>query len=231
MITVPRNVAVFVLTSILTVILIYSSITEFHVIAKPKHIDMLCRDATPTAPGAIKAEVCCQIINGSISVCTKCQYDSNGNDVGGCINFYPQRQMPGGSSTLPPTFAGGSLSSGNNTGGVTNGQTGPPNRLGTVLPSGNNNNTGTSTALTATKEHNTASPNVLSSTGNTGNPSTNDGQNQNQQPSEHHHKGEQNGGTSSNGNSQRGNTNNNPSSGGSNNGKSDNSNNNKNSKK
>jgi hypothetical protein len=49
MITVPRNVAVFVLTSILTVILIYSSITEFHVIAKPKHIDMLCRDATPTA--------------------------------------------------------------------------------------------------------------------------------------------------------------------------------------
>jgi hypothetical protein len=101
--------------------------------------------------------------------------------------------MPGGSSTLPPTFAGGSLSSGNNTGGVTNGQTGPPNRLGTVLPSGNNNNTGTPTALTSTKEHNTASPNVLSSTGNTGNPSTNDGQNQNQQTSEHHHKGEQNG--------------------------------------
>src|SRR5690349_10353998 len=54
MITVHRNVAVFVLTSILTVILIYSSVTEFHVIAKPKHIDMLCRDATPTAPGGSK---------------------------------------------------------------------------------------------------------------------------------------------------------------------------------
>ena len=54
MITVPRKVAVFVLTSILTVILIYSSVTEFHVIAKPKHIDMLCRDATPTAPGGSK---------------------------------------------------------------------------------------------------------------------------------------------------------------------------------
>jgi hypothetical protein len=228
MITVPRKVAVFVLTSILTVILIYSSITEFHAIAKPKHIDMLCRDATPTAPGAVKAEVCCQIINGNISVCTKCQYDANDNNVGSCINFYPQRQMPGGSSTLPPTFAGGSLSSGNNTGGAINGQTGPPRNLGTELPLGSNNNTGTPPALTVTKEHNTASPNVLSSTGNS-NPSASNGQSQ--QPSGHHHKGEQNGGgTSSTGNSLSGGTNNNPSSGGSNNGKSD-SGNNKNSKK
>jgi hypothetical protein len=229
MIKIPRTAEVFVLASILTVILIYSSITEFHVIAKPpKHIDFLCRDATPTAPGAVKAEVCCQIINGNIAGCTKCQYDANGNDVGGCVNFYPERQMPGGSSTLPPTFAGGSLSSGNNTGGVTNGQTGPPNRLGTVLPSGTNNNTGTPPALTVTKEHNTASPNVLSSTGSS-NPSASNGQGQ--QPSGHHHKDEQNGGgTSSTGNSQSGSTNNNPSSGGSNNGKSD-SGNNKNNKK
>lgn len=231
MITLPRKIVVFVVVSLLTMILIYSSITD--AIAKPKHIDMLCRDATPTAPGAVKAEVCCQIINGNISVCNKCQYDANGNDVGGCINFYPQRQMPGGSSTLPATFAGGSLFSGNNTGVVTNGQAGPPNRLGTVLPSSNNNNTGTPPASTSTKEHNTASSNILSLTGNTGNPSTNNGQNQNQQTSEHHHhKSGQNGvGTPSTGNTQSGSTNNNHSSGGSNNGKSDNSNNNKNSKK
>src|SRR5690242_21960995 len=115
MIKVPRTAEVFVLTSILTVILIYSSITESAVIAKPKHIDNLCRDATPTIKGTVKAEVCCQIINGQTSVCIKCQYDANDNTVGSCINFYPERQMPGGSSTLPPTFAGSSLSSGNNT--------------------------------------------------------------------------------------------------------------------
>jgi hypothetical protein len=222
MMILSRKIVVFVVASLLTMILIYSSTTD--AIAKPKHIDMLCRDATPTAPGAVKAEVCCQIINGNISVCNKCQYDANGNDVGGCVNFYPQRQMPGSSSTLPPASAGNFFpSSGNNTGGTTNGQTGPPNRLGTVLPSGNNNNTGTPPALTVTKEHNTASPNVLSSTENS-NPNTSTGQGQ-QSSGHHHHKGEQNGGgTSSTGNTQSGSTNNNPSSGGNNNGKNDNSN-------
>lgn len=107
-------------------------------------------------------------------------------------------------------------SSGNNTRTITNGQTGSPNRLGTVLPSGSNN-TGAPPALSITKEHNTASPNVLSSSGN---PSTNTGSttNQNQQTSGHHHKGEPNEGTSSAENSQGsssndGNTNSNPSSG------------------
>jgi hypothetical protein len=218
MLTVPTKVIVLAVASLLTVILIYSSITEFDVVAKPKHIDNLCRDATPTIKGAVKAEVCCQIINGQISVCIKCQYDANDNSVGSCINFYPERQTPGGSSTLPPTFAGSSLSSGNNTGGITNGQTGPPNHLGTVPSS--NNNTVTPPALTLTKEHNTASPSVPSSENS--NPSTNTGQDQ--QSSGHHHKGEQNGGgTSSTGNTQSGN--NNPSSGESTNGKNDNSNN------
>lgn len=148
---------------------------EFDVIAKPpKHIDTLCRDATPTAPGAVKAQICCNVVNGVIQMCNKCQYDANDNAIdSACINFYPERQMPGGNTTLPPPSLGTVLpSSGNNTGLMTNGQTGPPNHLGTVLSSGSNNNTSTLPTKTITKEHNTASPNVLSSTGN---PTTNTG--------------------------------------------------------
>lgn len=179
------NKAAIFVTSFLLVTLIYGQITNFEVSARPpKHIDNLCRDATPTAPGAVTAQVCCQIINGVITVCNKCQYDANGNTVeSGCINFYPERQMPGGNSTLPPISAGTSLSSSDNNTGLTNGQTGPPNHLGTVLPSsGNNTNTGTSPTSTITKEHNTSSPKLLSSTGNPTNPSNN-----NQQTSGHHH--------------------------------------------
>ena len=172
---------VIFVTSVLLVTLIYGQITNFEVSARPpKHIDNLCRDATPTAPGAVTAEVCCQIINGVITVCNKCQYDANGNTVAsGCINFYPERQMPGGNSTLPPTSAGGlSLSSsGNNTGLITNGQTRPPNHLGTVLHSlGNNTNTGTPPASTVTKEHNPSAPKLFSSTSKSTNPSNNNQQ-------------------------------------------------------
>lgn len=211
-----RNLVVFAVASLLTVILIYSSITEVEVIARPKHIDNLCREATPTIKGAVKAEVCCQIINGSISVCIKCQYDANDNTVGSCINFYPERQIQGGNSALPPTSAGASFSS-NNTGLITNGQTGPPSRLGNVHPSGSNNNTGTPPANIITKEHNPPSPKVLSSTGNSENPIG-----QNQRTSGHHNHG----GISSTENSQSGSTNSNPSTGSGSSGKSIKSNNN-----
>jgi hypothetical protein len=78
---------------------------------------MLCHDATPTITGAVKAEVCCQHINGAITVCNKCQYDANGNTVGSCINFYPERQMPGGNSTSLPASAGAEVPpQSNNTG-------------------------------------------------------------------------------------------------------------------
>jgi hypothetical protein len=173
------NEAVIFVTSFLLVTLIYDQINNLEVSARPpKHIDNLCRDATPTAPGAVTAQVCCQVINGAISVCTKCQYDADGKDVGGCINFYPERQMPGGNSTLPPTSAGASLSSsGNNTGLKTNGQTGPPNHLGSMLhSSGNNTNTRTPPASTVTKEHNPSAPKLFSSTSKPTNPSNNNQQ-------------------------------------------------------
>jgi hypothetical protein len=74
--------------------------------------------------------------------------------------FYPERQMPGDNSTLPPTSVGTSL-----TGLKTNGQTGSPNHLGTMLPSSRNNtNTGTPPASTVTKEHNPSAPKLFSST-------------------------------------------------------------------
>jgi hypothetical protein len=98
-----NKAAVLVVVSFLLVILIYSSVAQFDVFARPKNIEMLCHDATPTIKGAVTAEVCCQHINGAITVCNKCQYDANGKTVGSCINFYPEGQMPGGNSTGPPT--------------------------------------------------------------------------------------------------------------------------------
>lgn len=215
-----------VVASFLLIVLIYSSITEVDLFAKPPpKVTMTCYKSTPTAPGAASAETCCQYVSGMSPYCSKCQYRADGSALS-CINFYPsglQRGSPSAGTALPPSLGTVLPSSGNNTGLASNGQTGPPNHLGTVLPSVSNNNTGTPPALTVTKEHNTASPNALSSAGNTGNPNTNTG---------HHHKNEQNGGgTASTGNTQSGSTNNNPSSGEGNNGKSDNSNNNENSKK
>lgn len=208
-----------VVVTFLLIVLIYSSITEVDIFAKPK-ASYQC--FTTTKGSGFYSEVCCQFINGNPIGCSQCWYDADGNAVGSCYNWTPKTGQPVmGNSTAP---AGTLLPpSGNNTSGVTNGQTGPPNRLGTLLPSGSNNDTGTPPALTVTKEHNTASPNVLSSTENS-NPSTSTGQGE-QSLGHHHHKGEQNGGgTSSTGNTQSGSTNNNPSSEGNNNRKSDNSN-------
>ncbi len=53
------------------------------------------------------AQICCQVINGNISVCIKCQYDANDNTVGSCINFYPSRLAA--NSTGLPTPAGNAL--------------------------------------------------------------------------------------------------------------------------
>lgn len=132
----PSKAVVLVVASFLVAILIYSSVSQFDVSArKPKNIDNLCRDATPTISGAVKAEVCCQIINGNITVCIKCQYDANDNSVGSCINFYPSRLTA--NSTGLPASAGSALPpSGNNTGtpGKTSTGTLPPGSIIKVPP-------------------------------------------------------------------------------------------------
>jgi uncharacterized membrane protein YgcG len=169
-----------VTASLLLIVLIYSSVSEVDIFARPPKVTMDCFKTGPTLTGAAYAETCCQSVGGKTSYCVTCEYDANGNGVGACIgSAYRTRQPIMGNSTAP---AGTLLPpSGNNSGTVTNG----PPHLGTVLPSGSNNNTGTPPAKIITKEHNAASPNVISSTGN---PSANTGQNQ--QNSENlHHKG------------------------------------------
>ena len=168
------NVAVLVVISFLLVILIYSSVAEVDIFAKQK-ITMECFKTGPSSsfPGAAYAETCCQSVPGKGTYCVTCGYDANGNGVGTCVGSTYKT----GTSPNPPSA--GTLLPGNSTGGVTNGQTGPP-RLGTVLPTQNNTNTGTLPAQTITKEHNPSSPNLLSSGANPSN---------NQQPSGHHHGG------------------------------------------
>ena len=76
----PSKAVVLVVALFLLAILIYSSVAQFDVNArKPKHIDNLCYDGTPTTNGAVKAQIFCQVINGNVTVCIKCQYDANDN--------------------------------------------------------------------------------------------------------------------------------------------------------
>ena len=104
----PSNTLILVVALFLLAILIYSSVAQFDVSArKPKQINNFCNPSTPTIKGAVKAETCCQAINGVYTFCIKCQYDANGNDVGGCINFYPSRLAA--NSTGLPTPAGNAL--------------------------------------------------------------------------------------------------------------------------
>ena len=105
-----------VVASFLLAILIYSAVTQFDVAArKPKQINNFCNPSTPTISGAVKAETCCQAINGVYTFCIKCQYDANDNTVGSCISFYPNRMAA--NSTSLPTPAGNALPppEGNNT--------------------------------------------------------------------------------------------------------------------
>jgi len=132
---VQSKAIVLVVISFLVVILIYSSVTEVDIFAKPK-ISYQCFKITTTSP--FYSEVCCQFISGNPVQCSRCWYDADGNAVGSsCESWTPKTGQPVmGNSTAP---AGTLLPpSGNNTGGITNGQTGLPGRLGTLLPPGNN---------------------------------------------------------------------------------------------
>jgi hypothetical protein len=124
LITVPSKAVVIVVASFLLAILIYSAVAQFDVSArKPKQINNFCNPSTPTISGAVKAETCCQAINGVYTFCIKCQYDANDNTVGSCISFYPNRLAA--NSTALPAQAGGELPPPSN-------NTGPP-PLGSIF--------------------------------------------------------------------------------------------------
>lgn len=212
MITIPRKAIVFVVASFLGATLIFSLYSvPTTVLAKSTKGPITCRPLYTLAGNAPHVQCCQTTTFPSGFRSTSCTTCDNTQPPSNCGPSYPGRA--GSNPTVGPTQSGNGL---NSTGAKTNGQSGLPGHLGTVLPSSgsNNTNTGTLPASTVTKEHNTSSPQVLSSTENPSN---------NQQTSgHHHHKGEPNGGTSSSGN-----TNNNLSNGGTSSGKSSNSNNNK----
>jgi uncharacterized membrane protein YgcG len=177
MVTTSRKTLVFVVASLLTVILIYGSVAQFQVFAKPKTGSQSCINLgavySARTNGMAFGQRCCSTSVGLFSVMTVCQtcYYGDSSYTFQITCDPPESRSQGGNSTLPPSLGTVLPSSGNNTMGLTNGQPSLPGRLGTVLPS-SGNNTGTLPAQTITKEHNTASPNVLSSTGN---PTTNTG--------------------------------------------------------
>jgi hypothetical protein len=135
----PSKAVVLFVISFLLVILIYDSVAEFQVFAKPK-ITFLrtCYKSTADVSGATSASVCCwnTYTNGKLTdqLCQKCNYDSSGNTVD-CRQYTPARTI--GNSTGLPGRLGTLLPASNNTGGLTNGQSGLPNRLGSALPVNN----------------------------------------------------------------------------------------------
>jgi hypothetical protein len=189
--------AVLVVISFLLFILIYSSVIQVDMFAKPK-ITMTCTKGTPSLSarlaGAVFSEVCCQSVPGAEVYCVNCDYDANGNSVGDCTRYYPKTVQTGPIGPQPPSTGTALPPSGNHTGTVTT----RPSHLGTVLPPSNSTSTpgktiifnpirnatnaapgntsngtlppgggGPLPAQTITKEHNPASPNVFSPAGNT----------------------------------------------------------------
>jgi hypothetical protein len=173
------NIFILVLALFLLAILIYSSVAQFDVSArKPKQINNFCNPSTPTITGAVKAETCCQAINGVYTFCIKCQYDANDNTVGSCISFYPSHlaanstglPTPAGNALPPPgsdtgptikvppgvvnalSNATNALPPGNSTGTLPPGSIikVPPGTIGSATnPPPTNNNTGNHIAMTS----------------------------------------------------------------------------------
>jgi hypothetical protein len=131
---------VLAVASFLVVILIYGPIVTFEVFAKPPKLGPItCHTGQGLPPGQTE---CCQPTLSSVTgrvllvFCTTC------DDTNPPSNCSPRYLTSGGAAqtnVLPP--------SGNNTGPITNGQTGLPSSLGNALPTGNNTGTPGKTSI------------------------------------------------------------------------------------
>jgi len=174
--TVKGKPVIFVVISVLAVSIFYSSVSTFHVFAKPRKSSIDCFPIS-SGPGApIDFVTCCQTTTYDdgieIQKCTDCQ---NTDPPSICSPPYtvPPRQTVGG--VLPPPI-------GNNT--VTKGGVlAPPTDNNTVtLPPGSiikgpplSNNAGTPSGLSLAKALNSTSSVVFRSAGNATNPTNNTG--------------------------------------------------------
>ncbi len=128
----PSKAVVLAVTSFLVVILIYGPTVTFEIFAKPPKLGPItCHTGQGLPPGQTE---CCQPTLSSVTgrvllvFCTTC------DDTNPPSNCSPRYLTTGGAArtnALPP--------SGNNTGPITNGQTGLPTAAGSVLPPSGNN--------------------------------------------------------------------------------------------
>jgi hypothetical protein len=141
--TSSKNAVVLVVISFLLVILIYSSVAKFDVFAKPRKTSITCTSTNTSSTDY--TEKCCWYewnddpnqFTGAVHMCQVCEHV--GDYAVYCDPPYAgSRTAAPPVSGLPPSAGSAQPPSGNNTGGITNGQTGPPNRLGTFFPSTNN---------------------------------------------------------------------------------------------
>ena len=131
---------VLAVASFLVVILIYGPIVTFEVFAKPPKLGPItCHTGQGLPPGQTE---CCQPTLSSVTgrvllvFCTTC------DDTSPPSNCSPRYVTTGGTArtnALPP--------SGNNTGPITNGQTGLPSSLGNALSTGNSTGTPGKTSI------------------------------------------------------------------------------------
>jgi hypothetical protein len=108
---VRSEATVLVIMSFLIVTLIYGSVAQSELFGlRPKPTSSYtCYKSTATEPGAVSAQTCCHVDydkNGNqvgSTVCTKCQYDTNGDLTSNCTTFYPKTGQTGG--VTPPASA------------------------------------------------------------------------------------------------------------------------------
>jgi hypothetical protein len=124
---VPSKAVVFVVVLSLLVILIYGSVAKSEVFAKPPKLGPItCHTGQGLPPGQTE---CCQPTLSSVTgrvllvFCTTCD---DTNPPSNCSPRYLTTAGAARTNALPP--------SGNNTGPITNGQTGLPTPAGSVLP-------------------------------------------------------------------------------------------------
>ena len=135
-----KNAVVLVIITFLLVIMIYSSVAKFDVLARKKVVYTGCTDRDPTIPGATSALQCCWTntvyddttgkITHVYSTCRTCEYDSKGNMID-CRDTSPLTSTGlGNPISAGPTQPPSTPPRASNETGVNN----PPGNIGIVQP-------------------------------------------------------------------------------------------------
>jgi hypothetical protein len=136
-----KEAVILAVISLLVIALIFSSYSKFEVFAKPRKTSYDCTQSEADKQGYY-TKTCCwyewdddpQKFTGAEHMCQTCVE----NDIYLTVDCQPPqpgfRTAAPPVSSLPSSAGSAQPPSGNNTGGVSNGQTGLPSRLGNALP-------------------------------------------------------------------------------------------------